>query len=153
MIRLLALLLLPIRRALRPPAPGRFNELTRLFRIAFPDADAERWEVHADDLAAAAYWEGERRGYDRARGLDEGALRARHDWSAARDRPALANALAGLRSPDDPLAWATPEQVEMVREYLREGGSFELVVTPDADGEDPAHEGIPGPPETHPRSR
>lgn len=131
MIRLLALLLLPLRRALKPPAPGRFSELTRLFRVAFPDADAERWETHAVDLAATAYWEGERRGYDRARGLDEGALRARHDWSAARDRPALAAALAGLRDPDDPLAGMPPEQVAAIREFLAAGGEGELRVAPD----------------------
>lgn len=131
MIRLLALLLLPLRRVFKPPAPGRFSELTRLFRIAFPDADTDRWEAHAVDLAAAAYWEGERRGYDRARGLDEGALRARHDWAAARDRPALAGALAGFRSPDDPLAGMPPEQVKAIREFLAAGGEGELRVTPD----------------------
>jgi hypothetical protein len=130
MIRLLALLLLPLRRALAPPAPGRFSELTRLFRVAFPDADGDRWEAHCEQLAEAAYWEGERRGYDRARGLDEGALRARHDWAGARDRPPLADALAGLRSPEDPLAGATPEQLAAIREHLREGGTFELRVTP-----------------------
>jgi len=134
MIRLLALLLLPLRRALVPPAPGRFGELTKLFRVAFPDADADRWEAHAEQLAASAYWEGERRGYDRARGLDEGALRARHDWTGTRGGAAPSEALAGIVSPEDPLAGATPEQVAAIREYLREGGTVELRVTPGREG-------------------
>jgi hypothetical protein len=144
--RLLALLLLPVRRALAPPAPGRFADLTRLFRVAFPDADAERWEAHCGQLAAAAYWEGERRGYDRARGVDDEALRLRHDWTLpTRVRASLAQ----LRGPDDPLAAATPEQLAKVREAVEGGWSFELRET----GEDPDHAGIPRPPQTRPRQR
>lgn len=136
MLRLLAVALLAARRVLNPPAPGRFHDLTRLFRIAFPDADAERWESHCDDLAEAAYWEGERRGYDRARGVDAAALNARHDWSMTVGRPALETGLRRLRDPDDPMAAATPEQRQQVTEALRNGLPFRLVVTPD-EGEDP----------------
>lgn len=133
MFRLLALLLLPVRRALSPPAPGRFGDLTRLFRVAFPDADAERWQAHAEQLAADAYWEGERRGWDRARGLDDEALRARHDWAL----PArLRASLSELRHPDDPLAAATPEQREAIDRAVEGGVPFELHV----EGEDPPHD-------------
>lgn len=148
-IRLLALLLLPLQRALKPTAPGRFGELTRLFRIAFPDADAERWEQHCEQVASAAYWEGERRGYDRACGLADETLRERHDWVAARDRPALAHALAGLRDPDDPLAGASQEQIEQMREFLLAGGTFELRVV----GEDDGHADLSRSPPTHPGAR
>lgn len=137
MFRLLAVALLAARRLLNPPAPGRFHDLTRLFRIAHPDADADRWEAHCDDLAEAAYWEGERRGYDRARGLDAEALRSRHDWSMTTGRPALETSLQRLRDPDDPMAAATPEQRQQVTEALRNGLPFRLVVVPDELGEDP----------------
>lgn len=140
MFRLLAAAVLAARRLLNPPAPGRFHDLTRLFQTAHPDASAEQWEAHADDLCEAAYWEGERRGYDRARGLDEAALKARHDWSMTTGRPALEAGLQRLRDPDDPMAAATPEQRQQVTEALRNGLPFRLVVTPEEPeepGEDP----------------
>lgn len=148
MFRLLALLLLPVSRVLKPPAPGRFTDLTRLFRVAFPDADAERWEAHCEQLAEAAYWEGERRGYDRARGLDAEALRLRHDWTLP---PRVRASLAQLRGPDDPLAAASPEQLAKVREAAAGGWSFELRVS-DA-GEDPSHADLPRPPQARARPR
>lgn len=111
MFRTLSRLLLAAGLRLRPPAPGRFGELVRLFRGAHPEADGDRWEAFCGDAVAGAYWEGERRGYDRARGADEAALRARHDWTAPRS-PAGALALA---APDP---GGTPEEVAAVRDLL-----------------------------------
>lgn len=115
MLRLLALLLLPLRSLLSPPAPGRFGELTRLFRAAFPDASPERWEAHCAQLAEAAYWEGERRGYDRMRGLSRGELDERHGWTA--------RAPGGIA--------LTAEQIEIVRRLLAEGREVRVVAAED----------------------
>ncbi len=110
MWQLLSRLLLAAHLRLRPPAPGRFGDLIRLFRSAFPEADADRWEAFCEELAAGAYWEGERRGYDRARGIDEAALRDRHDWTAPRR-----DGLPATAAPDP---GGTAEEVERVRELL-----------------------------------
>lgn len=104
--------LLAARLRLTPPrAPERLDDLVRLFRLAHPEADADAWEAFCCDFAARAYWEGERRGHDRSRGLSEAALRARHDWTAPRgpgDLPAL-----GAPNPG-----GTPEEVAHLREVV-----------------------------------
>lgn len=118
-------------RLLRPPPPApdpalpRLAELARLFRVAHPDAGAEDWEAFAVDLALAARREGEERGYDRARGLDEGALRARHDWVASASRPEVREALARLEAPGDPLAGLSPEARGRLHALLAAGFGFE----------------------------
>lgn len=107
MWRLIFRALLAARLRLAPPAPGRFGDLARLFRAAHPEADGDAWEAFCGAHAAAAYWEGERRGFDRARGLGRAALARRHDWAApaASSRPALA----------EPHPGGTPEELEAVR--------------------------------------
>lgn len=110
--RLLFRALLAAKLRLDPPrSPERIADMVKLFRLGNPEADGDAWEAFCGDFAARTYWDGERRGFDRARGLSAAALAKRHDWTLPRgpgDLPAM-----GAPNPG-----GTPEEVAKLRELV-----------------------------------
>lgn len=114
-----------------PPAPGRFDEMTKLFIAAFPHADRGQWEAHCAKLCASAYWEGEARGYDRARGLNEDQIRSKHDWAISDGCAGMKRMLARRQHPFDPLANLPEKQRKTILALAREGRLADLKIRDD----------------------
>ena len=132
MLLLLLRALLAVRLRAPPPTPERLRDLAELHRRAFPEADAERWEAFCAQLAGAAYWEGERRGYARGRGASRAELRVEHDWT----RPRLPGDLPAYGAPNP---GGTPEEVERLRQLVEAARAAGCEVTVRRVGEGEHH--------------
>ena len=115
------------------PAPRRFQEAVRLFRLQRPEATHVQWEAFALQLACQAHDEGLARGYDRGRGVPPAEEERRHGWAPSDGRPELVMALDG-RDPRDPLRGVPPEErlefADQIARAQRAGVQLHLELRP-----------------------
>lgn len=121
------------RRVEALPAPLRFREAARLFRLQRPRASADEWEAFALQLACQAHDAGLARGFDRGRGVPPAEEERRHGWAASDGRPELVMALDG-RDPRDPLRGVPPEErlefADQIARAQRAGVQLHLELRP-----------------------
>lgn len=110
-----------------PEPPRRMLEEVRLFRLFYPDAGADEWEIFAATLAANSYKSGFVRGYEwQERGWEGPAVEPEQvaelleqDWSLAEENPAWDKLLTTGYNLNDPLSGVSVEQRRAIIEMMR----------------------------------